>query len=100
MGKAPSGSLPERVYASANLCSQLFTSTCIVRREGSFGTGGRTGVAHAGVVDFDADFMRFGGFDLHIFDREVFAGFPGYSGLCERLSCSSWRDWNCIGKSG
>lgn len=35
----------------------------------------------AGVVDFYPDFMCFWCGDLDLFDGEVFAGFPGDSGL-------------------
>ena len=41
----------------------------------------RTGMAHAGVVDFDADFVRLGGFDLDVFDGQVLACFPCDGGL-------------------
>lgn len=42
---------------------------------------GRTGVADACVIDFYADFVRFRGPNLDIFDRKVFASFPSYGGL-------------------
>ena len=39
------------------------------------------GMAHAGVVDLNADFVGLGDADLDILNGEVLAGFPGDSGL-------------------
>lgn len=44
------------------------------------------GMAHAGVVDLDADFVGLGHANLDVLDGEVLAGFPGDSGLCGVVS--------------
>jgi len=49
------------------------------------------GVADAGVVDFDADFVRARGKDFDVLVRELLTGGPGNGGLagdCLRLSVS------------
>lgn len=71
MGKAPSGSLPDSVYASvSHFSAQLLSMNC-----------SRTSMAHAGVVDLNANFVGLRRSDLYVFYREVFAGFPGYCSL-------------------
>ena len=82
MGKAPSGSFPESVYASAgdklaiNAFRKLFTSSPCKR----------TGVADTCVVDLDADLALLRGLDLNLLDAQVLAGLPGDSGL-RTVSC-------------
>lgn len=51
-----------------------------------------TCVADTGIIDFYPDFMRLWGFDVDVFDREVFAGFPRYSrlGFCS-IGCGRPR---------
>lgn len=41
----------------------------------------QTCMANTGIVDLDADFVRFWCFNFNVFDGEVFACFPGYSSL-------------------
>lgn len=52
-------------------------------------------MAYTGVVDFDTDFVCLRGFDFDVFDREVFACFPGYGSLGRRVNSSAlkiqWR---------
>jgi hypothetical protein len=67
MGKAPSGSFPESVYASA---------ACQPNPSPAYVYGRRTGVADSCVVDLDSDFVCFWGRDFNVFDCQIFAGFP------------------------
>ena len=71
MGKAPSGSLPDRVYASvapSALSPVILPGLC-------------TGMADASVMNLDADLVgsRWGYFD--VLDRKVLASLPGDGGL-------------------
>ena len=50
------------------------------------GVVARTCMADTSVVYFYADFVRFGCFDLNVFDREVFSCFPGYGSL-DSVNC-------------
>lgn len=61
------------------------------------GMSRRTGMAYPSVVDFDANFMRLGGFNLDVFDREVFPCFPGYGGLGRGVNPNALRNWNGAG---
>ena len=73
IGKAPSGSLPERVYASTG--SQLFYPRLI----GSSTLP--TGMADASIINLYSDFICFGCFYLNILDRQILPRFPSYSCL-------------------
>jgi hypothetical protein len=93
MGKAPSGSFPESVYASElgqSHVLQSFNALGFAFAHKHAAAGGRaqilyeerTGMADTGVVYLDADLVCLWWCDLDVFNGEVLAGFPGDCGLC------------------
>jgi hypothetical protein len=73
MGKAPSGSFPESVYASRRYgvsCCALHNSKCL-----------RTGMADTRVVDLNADLALLWWLDFDILNAQVLAGLPGNGSL-------------------
>ena len=74
MGKAPSGSLPERVYASGGAIQR------------GIPLGGPylevlTRVANTGIVHLNADFVSLGRSDLNCLDAKWFRGLPSNGSL-------------------
>ena len=72
MGKAPSGSFPESVYASGDITSAKFMASGLLML---------TRMADTCVVDFDSNFVRSRRFNLDIFDCKISASFPRHRGL-------------------
>lgn len=75
MGKAPSGSFPERVYASVTRPESAWPSEthgqqCVLTR-----------VADSGVVDLNSDLVCLGRGDLDVLDAQLLACFPCYGRL-------------------
>ena len=75
MGKAPSGSFPESVYASGDLLALDFDR----------GDYGLTCMTNARIVDFYPDFVGLRRLNLDVLNRKVFASFPSYGGLQQGL---------------
>lgn len=78
------------LYARHALADGLYDTCTLVsenNRERTLGILARERVricvAYAGVVDLDADLVRLRWGDLDVFDRKVFAGFPGDCSLFE-----------------
>ena len=60
-----------------------FQSACIFGPDGT----NRTCMANASIVYLNADFMGFRRGDLDVFNRQVLASLPGYSGLSAMRDC-------------
>ena len=77
----------------------LFRKVCMRLPRLSFSSaanfvGAQTCMADTSVVYFYTDFVRFWCFNLNVFDREVFACFPGYGSLARVnhvLPCLHWK---------
>lgn len=72
-GNAPSGSLPDSVYASGR-----HQHSGLGRRNGLVGL---TRVANTREVNLDADLVRLGRGNLDVLDAQVLSGLPGHGGL-------------------
>lgn len=81
MGKAPSGSLPERVYASVGDRKFSIVVSSSAQR------GWPTCVANTSVVDLDADLVSLGRSYLDIFNGKVLAGLPSDGGFASDGLC-------------
>lgn len=96
IGKAPSGSFPESVYASVTTQNQPRTLLTAGRQRIQLGPQEQRGprcaltcMADSGVVDLNSDFVCLWRRDLDILDAQLLARFPCYRRLASNSLVTS-----------
>lgn len=84
MGKAPSGSLPESVYASSYVNISIF----LIFRDGG-ATGWLTGVANTSMVNLNTHLVRLGRRNLHVLNGQKLVSSPSNGSLSVEVSIVS-----------